>query len=94
MTSLAAAELLYELMFVMALHPLDKVAIQPYERPERPYVPTPPVGAPSSPMQTFEWGATSILAHVLVPCMKIVGALALLAALTVVVKESTKRVLT
>ncbi|WFD43608.1 agmatinase [Malassezia psittaci] len=34
-TALAAAELLYELMSIMALRPLDKLAIDPYERPKR-----------------------------------------------------------
>lgn len=34
-TALAAAELLYEMMSIMALRPLDKKAIDPYERPPR-----------------------------------------------------------
>ncbi|KOS15283.1 agmatinase [Malassezia pachydermatis] len=35
-TALAAAELLYELMSVMAIHPLDKVTVEPQARPPRP----------------------------------------------------------
>ncbi|KAI3624599.1 hypothetical protein CBS14141_003027 [Malassezia furfur] len=34
-TALAAAELLYEMMSIMALRPFDKKAIDPYERPPR-----------------------------------------------------------
>ena len=35
-TALAAAELLYELMSIMAIHPLDKVSVTPDVRPKRP----------------------------------------------------------
>ncbi|SHO78800.1 Hypothetical protein MSYG_3148 [Malassezia sympodialis ATCC 42132] len=77
-------------MSVMALNPLDKVAIQPYERPVRPLLRTPQIGALKSPWETFEREANGIFTHILVPTMRVVGALTLLAVLTVVLKEGTK----
>lgn len=96
-TSLAAAELLYELMSIMALHPLDKVALSPHERPARPAVRTPSDAtrpAPPSRWEAFEAGARQLYTHVLVPSIRIVGALALLAVLTVVLQSCAKQVLT
>ncbi|WFD28142.1 agmatinase [Malassezia nana] len=89
--------LLYELMSIMALHPLDKAALSPHERPTRPSVRTPSDPTRSLPLsrwEAFEAGAHKLYTHVLVPSIHIVGALTLLAVLTVVLQSCAKRVLT